>query len=132
MLFLLRDWQFRVEDIDNAVPNDLRPYLKAMDLKNDYDDALAWNIGMYTYIAHGKVLSAAFGGKRSRKKDHDYPDKPMSQQITTREMTKEEFDALPKDEKEKVFMQMIDNMMAPAIASFKRKKALEDEDKEDG
>jgi len=131
LLFTLRNWQFRVEDIDNAVPNDIRPYLKAMDLEYDYLDTFAWIIGQYSYVAHGKVLSSAFSGKRHGK-NNDYPDKPFHRHIETREMTKEEFDALPKDEKEKVFMQMIDNMMAPAIAGFKRKKALEDEDREDG
>lgn len=128
MLFLLKAWQYRVEDIDNATPNELKPYIKAMDVERDYHDEIAWNIGLYSYIAHGKVLGAAFSTKKGKKGEFDYPDLPVTQQIVKREMTKEEFEALPPEEKEKIFMQVIDKMMAPAIQGFKRKKELEEKE----
>jgi len=40
-------------------------------------------------------------------------------------MTKEEFDALPQEERDRVFMQMIDSSLVNAVESFNRKKESE-------
>lgn len=98
-------------------------YEKAYQQEIEQHDLKAWLSGRYTYIAFASVLSQAFS-KRGEKTS-DYPDKPFTQQAETHEMTKEEFDALPPDEKERVIMQVIENAMSGAVEGFKKKKESE-------
>lgn len=102
-------------------------YEKAYQQEIEQHDLKAWLSGRYTYIAFASVLSQAFGKKSYRQGDKscDYPDKPFTQQTETHEMTKEEFDALPPDEKERVIMQVIENAMSGAVEGFKKKKESE-------
>lgn len=50
-------------------------------------------------------------------------------QVETREMTKEEFEALPPEEQERIAMMMWDNAMGGTVAGFNRMK---DEGGKDG
>lgn len=131
-MFITKGYGFSITDIDNSCPKEIEYYEKAYKQEIEQYDLRAWIAGQYTYVAFGSVLSQAFSSKnyRNDKKSNSYPEKPFMQQTETHEMTKEEFDALPPDEKERVIMQVIENAMSGAVEGFKKKK--ESEGGEDG
>lgn len=49
-------------------PKSLQPFVKAFELKQEYDDTLAWTNGLYVTMA----IASSFD------KDSKYPDKPLS------------------------------------------------------
>lgn len=61
-------------------PKSLSPFVKAFDLKQKYDDRLAWQTGAYIRYAIASVLS----------KGNAYPQEPFSSKGVQREMTPEE------------------------------------------
>lgn len=61
-------------------PKSLSPFIKAFELRQKYDDAMAWNIGKYVRVAIGSCLS----------KSVKYPVKPDLQNSVTKEMSPQE------------------------------------------
>jgi len=61
-------------------PKSLSPFIKAFKLRQEYDDAMAWNLGRYIQSAIGSVLS----------KSGKYPSKPFSSTPQAKEMTPDE------------------------------------------
>ena len=122
-MVMTKDYGLTIEDIDNSNPKELEPYELAYKLSIEQDDYKAWLRGYYNYVAFGTVMAEAFS-KRGHKTE-PYPKEPFSQKTVEREMTKEELDSLPPEEKEKVLMQVIENMMAPAVESFNKMKESE-------
>lgn len=102
----------------------MKPYERLYNLKSDEQDRIAWLNGMYVYKAINVILYNSF--KSNGSKDEKYPDKPISSQEQTRELTKEEIYAMPDDEREQVLMQAIESAMASTIDGFNRKKETED------
>lgn len=51
-------------------PKSLSPFIKAFELKQDYDDEFSWRLGTYIRMAIASSLS----------KDSKYPEKPFSYQ----------------------------------------------------
>lgn len=126
-MFITKGYGFSITDIDNSCPKEIEYYEKAYKQEIEQYDLRAWIAGQYTYVAFGSVLSQAFSSKnyRNDKKSNSYPEKPFMQQAETHEMTKEEFDALSQEERDRVFMQMIENSFANTLDSFKKKKESE-------
>lgn len=98
----------------------MMPYEKALEKEFEFEDEKAWMYGYYTYVAFGTVMSNAFSKKGS--KSVEYPKEPMTQRVETREMTQEEFDALPPEEQERIGMLMWEQAMAGTIAGFEEGK----------
>lgn len=126
-MFITKGYGFSIADIDQSCPKEMEFYEKAYQHEVEQTDVKAWMFGRYTYVAFGSVLAQAFGKKSYRQGDKSaaYPEIPFMQQNETREMTKEEFDALPPDEKERVLMQVIENAMSGAVEGFNKKKESE-------
>lgn len=102
-------------------------YEKAFEKTFEFEDEKAWLYGRYTYTALEVMLFNVF--KKKHEKSAEYPDKPFSQHVEQREMTKEEFDALSQAEQERITMQAWENAMADTLAGFNRMKS---EDEQDG
>ena len=64
-------------------PRSLQPFVKAFELKQKYDDSVAWQQGVYIQLAIASVLN----------KSAKYPTKPMMAKTVERDMTAEEIKA---------------------------------------
>ena len=95
------------------------PYEQALEKESEYEDYKAWLHGRYVYEAFSIVLYNAF--KKRGEKAEEYPKEPYTQHIETREMTQEEFDALPPEEQERIGMMMWNNAMSGTLAGFEGK-----------
>lgn len=60
-------------------PKSLSPFIKAFELKQDYDDELAWRLGAYVKVA----ITSSLG-------DSNYPEQPFSKKRTKKYMTPDE------------------------------------------
>lgn len=61
-------------------PKSLAPFVKAFELKQNYDDRLAWQFGAYIRYSIASTLS----------KGAKYPQQPFSEQGKSRDMTPDE------------------------------------------
>jgi hypothetical protein len=57
-------------------PKSLSPFIKAFELKQDYEDELAWRLGAYVKVA----ITSSLG-------DSKYPEKPFSKKGIKRDMS---------------------------------------------
>lgn len=73
-------------------PKSLKPFVKAFQLRTEYDDRMAWNQGLYTRLAIASILD----------KDFHYPKKPISENEII-EKTPEE---IQEDIKQKMLAKM--------------------------
>lgn len=65
-------------------PKSLSPFVKAFSLKQEYNDTLAWQYGMYVRLAIGSSFS----------KDSKYPSKPLlTKKVADTTMSPEEIKA---------------------------------------
>lgn len=124
---ITKGYGITVSDIDNSCPSEMMPYQRAFEKSFEYEDEKAWLHGYYTYLAIGVVLSNAFSKKGA--KQAEYPKMPRMQEVEQREMTKEEFDALSDEEKERVTIQAFENAMSDTLDGFNKARSAEGEEK---
>ena len=58
----------------DSTPSDLKPYIKAYEVRQEIIDFEAWLYGLYNFTAHSVALANSFG-----KGKHEYPEEPFFQ-----------------------------------------------------